>query len=107
MTMGRYILASSGAMKWILIAYAIWNVLVFLLFGLDKVKAKAEAQRIKESTLIWCSFVFGGFGGYFGSKVFHHKTQKAKFKVLLPVALIINILVLVAAIAWFMGIIGK
>ena len=104
--MGRYILASSGAMKWILIAYLAWNVLVFLMFCIDKIKAKAEARRIKESTLIWCSFVFGGIGGFFGSKVFHHKTQKAKFKVLLPIALVLNILVLLAAIAWFMGIIG-
>ncbi len=104
--MTKYFLADSGAMKIFWIAYGVWNLLIFLLYGIDKAKAKAEAQRIKESTLIWCAFVFGAIGAFLGSKVFHHKTQKTKFKILLPIALLLNILVLAAIIAWFMGIIG-
>lgn len=87
------------------IAYGIWNFITFSQFGIDKAKAKGNKWRIKESTLIWCAFMMGAVGSCLGSKVFHHKTQKAKFKILLPVALVLNLLLLGLTIAWFKGVI--
>ena len=36
-------------------AYIIWNIIVFLLYGVDKLKAKAGAWRIPEKTLLGVS----------------------------------------------------
>ncbi|MBR6015142.1 MAG: DUF1294 domain-containing protein [Firmicutes bacterium] len=85
--------------------YLAWNLIVFLMYGIDKLKAKNGSYRISEFTLLWCAFVMGAIGAFFGSKVFHHKTQKTKFKILLPLALIINILVDVCFVCRVKGII--
>jgi uncharacterized membrane protein YsdA (DUF1294 family) len=37
----------------------------------------------------------GAVGSLLGSKVFHHKTRKKKFRIGLPLALIVNIAVVV------------
>lgn len=100
-----YILAAGQALKVLFIAYAIWNIITFLMFGIDKWKAKKNKWRISEGTLIWCAFVMGGLGAFLGSKVFHHKTQKTKFRVLLPLALLSNIILIVLAVLWLMGVI--
>ncbi len=91
--------------KFVAIAYAIWNLIIFLMYGIDKLKAKKDARRISEFTLLWCAFVMGGVGAFIGSKVFHHKTQKTKFRILLPTALLFNIVVVACYICWVIGII--
>ncbi len=91
--------------KYVAIFYAIWNVVTFLMYGIDKLKAKKGGWRISEFTLIWCAFVMGGVGAFFGSKVFRHKTQKKKFQILLPTAFLFNIVVVACYICWEMGII--
>lgn len=89
-------------MKYFIIIMVIWNIFTFLLYGLDKLKAIKGKNRISEANLIWCAFVMGGIGAIFGQHVFHHKTQKRKFNILLPIALILNILIIFAIIAYFM-----
>ena len=70
-----------------LIIYAIVNLAVFALYGIDKGKAKAGAWRISEATLIGAA-VFGAIGAVIGMQVFHHKTQKPKFKIVYVLAVI-------------------
>ncbi len=72
----------------------LWNVLVFLLYGLDKIKAKNKMLRIPESILLLFSFLFGGIGAMFGMVIFNHKTSKMKFRVLVPISVVLNILFL-------------
>lgn len=69
----------------------IWNLIVFLIYGIDKIKAIRGSFRISESVLITCAFAMGGFGAIFGMYVFRHKTRKLKFRLLVPVALVLNI----------------
>lgn len=71
----------------------IWNLLVFVMFGLDKYKAKTGKWRISEKTLILSSFLLGSVGGLFGMSVFRHKTKHLKFKLLMPLALTVNLAV--------------
>ena len=78
-----------------LIVFIIWNLIVLIVYGIDKYKASRNRWRIKESLLLILAFLFGGIGGFLGSKIFHHKTQKLKFKVLLPVFIGVNILVII------------
>ena len=76
-----------------LIPIFIWNIVVFFMYGTDKLYAKNKSDRIKESTLIVCAFLFGSAGALFGMKVFNHKTRKIKFKILVPAAFILNVAV--------------
>ncbi|MBR5518211.1 MAG: DUF1294 domain-containing protein [Clostridia bacterium] len=79
----------------ILISILIWNIVVFFVYGTDKLYAKNKSKRIKESTLILCAFLFGSVGAMSGMMVFHHKTKKTKFKILVPAAFIFNVAVAV------------
>ena len=55
----------------------------FLAMGLDKAKAIYGAWRISEKTLFTIALVGGSFGVVLGSLIFHHKTSKASFLVVL------------------------
>ena len=77
-----------------LIYLIIINVFTFIIFGVDKLKAKHNAYRISEKTLLtFC--IFGGvLGGLFGMIVFRHKTKKPKFIYSLPIILIAYLFVI-------------
>lgn len=70
----------------------IWNIFVLLLYGLDKFKAKKSLRRIKETTLITPAFLLGGIGAMFGMVLFNHKTSKTKFRILVPLSVILNVI---------------
>lgn len=66
------------------------NVLSFVLWGVDKAKAKAGAWRISESVLLLSAFVGGSLGALIGMYVFHHKTKKWEFKLGVPILLMFH-----------------
>lgn len=78
-------------MNWIIFGLIIWNMLVFFLYGLDKWKSVHNRWRIKESLLLFSAFLMGGMGAFLGMVVFKHKTKHLKFKILVPLAIIVNI----------------
>ena len=61
-------------------ALLIWNLLVFMIYGIDKSKAKRGAWRIAEKYLLSFAFLCGGFGAWLAGVTFHHKTRKWYFK---------------------------
>ena len=69
------------------------DLIAFIMFGVDKYKASHDLWRIPESTLILFAFLGGAIGALAGMKVFHHKTRKIKFRILIPAALVFNIAV--------------
>ena len=71
------------------------NILGFLIMGLDKHKAKMAERRIPENTLFMFTILGGGVGTIAGMYVFHHKTKKMKFKVGMPLVLILETLIFV------------
>ena len=77
----------------------IWNFIVFILFGVDKYKAKKGQWRIPEKTLLWCAFLFGSVGALLGMKTFRHKTLHNKFRIGLPLMVVFHLL-LVAAVLY-------
>lgn len=77
-------------MKIVIIYILIANIIVFAMYGIDKYKAKNDKWRISENTLILACFLGGAYGGFLGMQVWHHKTKKTKFKVLVPIAAIVN-----------------
>lgn len=82
--------------KYLIYACAIWNLAVFILYGMDKRRAKKRKWRISEKALIVPAFLMGGIGAITGMLFFRHKTKHMKFKILLPLALVFNIAVTAA-----------
>ena len=61
-------------------ALLIWNLLTFIIYRIDKSKAKRGAWRIPEKYLLSFAFLCGGFGAWLAGVTFHHKTRKWYFK---------------------------
>jgi uncharacterized membrane protein YsdA (DUF1294 family) len=55
-----------------------FNVLAFIAFAHDKLKAKANAWRTSENTLLFLALL-GPFGALVAMYVFRHKTRHLKF----------------------------
>ena len=70
------------------------NFVTFLVYGIDKFKAKQGSWRISETTLLILAVIGGSIGALLGMKVWHHKTMHKKFKYGLPLILIIQILLI-------------
>ncbi len=68
-----------------------WNVLAFLLFGLDKLRAKRKRWRIPEVVLLACAVLGGAFGAGIGMLLFRHKIRKTAFRIIIPFFLLIQI----------------
>ena len=67
------------------------NAIAFVVYGIDKLKAKKGKWRISESTLLLLAIIGGSIGAWFGIKVWHHKTLHKKFKYGIPLIVIIQI----------------
>ena len=78
-------------MKEISLYLAAINVVTFLVYGLDKWKAKQGAWRIKESTLLLLAAVGGSVGALLGMQTFRHKTKHLQFTVGVPLILLVQI----------------
>ena len=85
-------------MKEILLYLAAINVVTFLVYGLDKWKAKQGAWRVKESTLLLLAAVGGSVGALLGMQVFRHKTKHLQFTVGVPLILLVQI----ALVVWWL-----
>ena len=67
------------------------NVVTFIVYGIDKYKAKKAKWRIPEATLLLLAVLGGSIGAWMGMKVWHHKTMHKKFKYGIPAILMIQI----------------
>lgn len=50
------------------------SIITFIMYFVDKQKAKNGSWRIKEATLLIMSILGGAFGGYPSMLIFRHKT---------------------------------
>lgn len=71
-----------------------WQIIVFCLFVADKYKSQRGQWRISEKTLILSSFLLGSIGAILGMIICNHKTSKLKFRVLIPLSIPVNILII-------------
>jgi uncharacterized membrane protein YsdA (DUF1294 family) len=74
-----YFLAKMNAI--VLYYLLIMNVTSFVMFGMDKWKAKWGCWRIKEVQLWFIGLLGGWLGGIIGMWTFNHKLQKASFMI--------------------------
>ena len=73
------------------------NIVTFVVFGIDKYKAKRGLWRIPEASLLTMAVIGGSIGAWLGTKVWHHKTLHKKFKDGIPL-----IIALQAALAVYL-----
>ena len=66
--------------------WKVWSIVLvvvgfitFIVYAVDKGKAKRDAWRISEKTLLTLSFFGGAAGGYFAMHMVRHKTRKWYF----------------------------
>lgn len=78
------------------------NCIAFFAFYHDKKKSQKNKWRTPEARLIWIAFLGGGIGSLFGMMTFHHKTKKLKFKLLIPLAIVFNVLCYYYLKTWLM-----
>lgn len=77
----------------LLLAYlAVTNVVTFLVYGIDKWKARHHRWRIPESTLLGLALLGGSIGAYLGMRVWHHKTMHKKFQFGVPAILLLQVI---------------
>ncbi|MFC5631270.1 MULTISPECIES: DUF1294 domain-containing protein [Streptococcus] len=74
-------------MKLAIVILLIWNLIVFMTYGIDKHKSVANKWRISEKSLLLMTLCAGGLGALLGGEMFHHKTRKWYFQ-----------------LAWYLGI---
>ena len=67
------------------------NALAFIVYGIDKLKARKGRWRIPEATLLLLALVGGSIGAWLGMKVWHHKTMHLKFKYGLPSIILLQL----------------
>lgn len=82
--------AISGGDAWLLLVIILWNITTFILMKTDKYKAIKGKRRISEKTLFISAFMFGGVGIFTGMYAFRHKTKHWSFKIIIPLAIILN-----------------
>ena len=70
------------------------NAVAFIMYGIDKYKAKKAKWRIPEATLLLLAVLGGSIGAWMGMKVWHHKTMHKKFKYGIPAILLIQIVLM-------------
>lgn len=72
---------------------ALINLVTFIVFGVDKLKAKKDARRISEDTLLLMCIVGGSLGGLIAMYVFRHKTRHRKFTLGVPIILAVQVII--------------
>lgn len=87
----------------ILAAFALINLITFMLFGFDKIRAEQGSWRVSEGTLLAWAFFGGSIGAYAGRAVFRHKTRKQPFSSHLHQTAVIHAIAAAAAGGWFLA----
>ncbi|ADE35545.1 DUF1294 domain-containing protein [Methanohalophilus mahii] len=62
----------------------------FVIMGIDKKKAVKGAYRISEKFLFICAFAGGSVGILAGMYIFRHKIRRWKFKLGIPLILVLE-----------------
>ena len=75
------------------------NAAGFLFMLLDKTFARKHLWRIPEAVLLMIALCGGSLGSLLGMQFFRHKTQKLKFRVFVPLCLILHIILLAVGLS--------
>ena len=81
---------------------AVVNLAAFVMFGVDKWKAKRPgARRIPEQNLFLTAMAGGSIGAWLGMKVWHHKTLHKSFRFGIPIIFLCQVLLALGLFLYF------
>lgn len=86
--------------------WGVWlaiNLLVFVLYGVDKRRAKKGQWRIPEKTLLTGTWLLGGVGAWLAMRMFRHKTKHLAFQISAPIGAVLSLLLMALASARLIG----
>ena len=81
--------------KYFVICVLVMSVITFIVFGVDKWKARNDKWRTPESTLFLLAIFGGSIGALLGMQIFRHKTQHWSFRLGIPLILMLQAAVLI------------
>ena len=84
------------------LVWAVWlviNLITFILYGVDKRRAKRGQWRIPEKTLLSGTWLLGGVGAWMAMRMFRHKTKHIAFQVSAPVGAVLSAALMLLASA--------
>ena len=85
-------------LTYVIIGYLVLiNLVAFIVFGVDKQKARSHKWRIPEKTLFLLAIIGGSIGAIAGMYTFRHKTRHWYFVIGMPLILILQL----AGAFWF------
>ena len=71
------------------------NVLTFIVYGMDKWKARRGRWRVPEATLLGLAALGGSVGAWLAMHLFRHKTQHKKFRYGVPIMFVLQVVAVV------------
>lgn len=86
----------------VIVILLVVNLIAFIMYGIDKMKAKKESYRISEAMLMLMAALGGSVGALMAMTVFRHKTQHKKFTLGVPGILLLQIIASVAAYVYYL-----
>ena len=89
------------------LVWAVWlviNLIMFILYGMDKRRAKRGLWRIPEKTLLTGTWLLGGVGAWLAMRTFRHKTKHLAFQVSAPAGAVLSITLMLLATARLLNI---
>lgn len=81
-----------------LIYLGVINTVTFVVYGIDKWKARHDRWRTSEAALLWLAIAGGSIGAWLGMYVWHHKTQHPKFRYGVPLIIVLQLAIAAAVI---------
>lgn len=74
----------------LLLLMTVMSLLLFVVMGVDKNRAKVRKRRVSETTLFLLALLGGGTGGTLGMYLFRHKTRHWYFVAGFPLAALLQ-----------------
>ncbi len=79
-----------SAERYLLIIYLVLiNVMSMFMFAIDKLRSKKRKWRISEFALLVSAGLGGALGAWISMNLFHHKTRHTKFRIMVPLFLVL------------------
>ena len=89
------------------LVWAVWlvsNLITFILYGVDKRRAKRGQWRIPEKTLLSGTWLLGGVGAWMAMRMFRHKTKHIAFQISAPMGAVLSVALMLLASAKLLNI---
>lgn len=88
-----YVNASWPLSLWIVAVYVLASLVCFIVYAADKSAARKGSWRVSENTLHLLAVIGGWPGAICAQQMLRHKTQKASFRAVFWVTVVVNVLV--------------